>query len=163
MMADKHEGCRLQCLQEHEQWKEHYRGWMDDYACWKGCEQKVVGLIYELQSALPDHRLRLDDFSELITGFVQLLEEHQQRFEVVRPSMIDADCPSDLSAYKQIGVSRCTGCEPQCIEGLLESHRQASETYQVMVEKREQLRMEFEAALPRLQQLADRLQRCLNK
>ncbi len=161
-MVDNYEACRTQCKQEHELWHHDYRAWMDEYKNWKDCEQKVVGLMYELQSALPDHRMQLDQFSEMNSSFARLLEAHKANFDTIRTSMIDADCPTDLKTFQQIGVSRCRECEPQCAEGLLESHRRAARSYAKLASERVKLKAEFESALPQLQQLVSRLQVYLN-
>jgi len=75
---------------------------------------------------------------------------------------VDEHCPAELKAYQQIGMSRCRDCTPQCIDGLLESHRKAAQLHRQMADEYARLKMEFEMAEPQLQVLANRLHARLN-
>jgi len=162
MMKD-YENCLKTCNHEHEQWHFDYATWMDEYQSWKHCEQSVIAIIFELERALPDHRIRLDRFYDKMNECEKILEEHRCMATKLRTTYIDNQCPSELKSLQQFGVPRCLQCEAQCVDALLQTHRTAAAMHEEILHEHDRLRNEYKIAIPKILALADRLQSCLGK
>lgn len=162
-MNDDHEKCLKQCGLIHKQWHRDHCVWLEEFQHWKNYEQKVVGIIFELENTLPGHRTQLNRLNKLVQDHEQQLEKHVQNFGHVRETFVDDKCPAELEDMKRLRLSRCQSCEPMCIEALMESHRQAVIHHEQVSCEYTRLKAEYEPAVTQLRELTNRLLACLNR
>jgi hypothetical protein len=156
-MIKKYEDRLKQCEQDHDQWSREYSAWMDDVQHWKDCERGVVAVLYELESALPDHRIQLNQFYDKVMDYKRILGGHKRSISHASTDAIDEKCQAELEDLRKFGTSHCQDCEPQCFEAVMEIHRQAANHHEKMADAHTRLKVEYESAMEQLQQLANRL------
>ena len=147
--------------QDREQWLSDHAGWLDGFRKMKRCEQRVMGLMFELESALPNHQGRVNKLQEIVLEHEQYLVAHAGSQPRIRDGFIDDQCPVELAAFKKMGMSRCQSCEPKCLDCLQEEHHKAGKRHASVARKYHQLCKEFETALEEMNKLANDLERCL--
>jgi len=162
-MSDDDEFCLKHCGQEYARWQREHHQWLEQSQSWKLCEQRVTALIFELDHAIPSHRMRIAEFDRIVQSHERQLEKQRQSFEHGRESMIDVDCPRELESFKRCGFSKCQACEPMCVEGLIESHHQADRLHEKMSLEHDRLLGEFTASRQEISRLANDLLVCINK
>jgi len=160
-VTDGIEACPQVCEPDYEHRKREIRAWMADLKHWQCCENRVMGIIFELENALPAHRKRLNQFRDMVMDHERLYERYARSLERARPDMIDEQCASKLEKLGRFGVAGCQDCEPECIEALSESCRQAALRHEDMALIYAQLQVEYESAMKQIQALAKRLQACV--
>jgi len=162
-MNDVREATLQGCEQEREQWHGDHHAWLDDLKHWQVCEQRVVGIIFELESALPAHRNRLDRFHKMVMEHERLLEGYARDFDRIRAEVLDEQCDSAQEKPCDSSASRANSCEPQSIDALLEKHHQAEIRHAEMTLEQARLKAEHDAAREQLQALANGLLVCLGQ
>ncbi len=148
---------------DHDQWQGEHRAWMEELSHWIVSERRVVGIIYELEAALPVYRTRLNRFREMVKEHEVFLERNARNIGSLRPAPVDEQCETNLKDLRNFGISPCQDCEPQCVDGAEESHSQAAARHESMKQEQARLKIEYESALKQLQELAKGLQACLDK
>ncbi|EAU54440.1 hypothetical protein [Mariprofundus ferrooxydans] len=139
-MSDGSEINLTACEKDFERWYSEHQAWLDDLQHWQSCEHKVVGIIFELEAALPGHRAKLDQFHGMVMDHKQLLEKLARSF-------------ASLSA----------GGDGERVAELERIYHKAAVRHEEMATEYGRLESEYELALTQLQNLAERLQCCLNR
>ncbi|PIW51178.1 MAG: phosphoenolpyruvate synthase [Zetaproteobacteria bacterium CG12_big_fil_rev_8_21_14_0_65_54_13] len=148
--------------QQREQWHGDHHAWLEDLKRWQACEQRVVGIIFELEAALPAHRNRLDRFRKMVIEHERLLEVYARGFAQTRADVLDEQCDSALETLRAASASRCNGCEPPCYDALLAMHTLAEVRHAEMSLEQVHLKAEHDASREQLRELANGLLACLD-
>jgi len=142
-MKDKREAWVKQCELDRVRWQADHRAWLERIQQMKRCEQKVMGLMFELDNALPNHQARLNDLQGIVTEHKKYLESHACDLQCMRNDFIDDECATELKNFSQLGVSRCTTCDPQCFGALRESHQKVSMQHDHAVKNQARIEVEY--------------------
>jgi len=162
-MSDTCEARLKECEKEHEQWRRNHDAWVERFQDWKSCEQRVSAFTYELESVVPEYRMRLDKFNEIVLAHERELESYGKNFRETRAGFVDDECPEALANLKSGTWSKCRKCDPMCVDGLLEIHRQGAALHVKMMLEYNKLQDEFESAMQQMKVLTNELLACLNK
>jgi hypothetical protein len=136
-----------QCEQDRAQWQADHRAWMKTFKKMQRCEQRVMGLMFELDNTLPNHLARLGEIRDMIAEHERYLENHACSLKCVRKELIDERCPKELENFRQLGVSRCLNCEPKCFEALQAAHEKASRRHEMAAKKQVSIDAEYHVAV----------------
>ena len=84
---------------EQREWHREHVAWMKDITIWQREQQLAEALLYQLEHALPDHRLRMLEHSDDIAAHEQRLREHEKLLSERMPGRLpDGDGTDDLYA-----------------------------------------------------------------
>lgn len=157
---NKREKWLKQYEQNREQWFNDHHRWLDGIRKMKRCEQRVMGLIFEMEGSIPSHQIQTNQLQDMVIDHEKYLIKLAENIPC-RNEFIDERCPSELANFKQLGMSRCKACEPKCFDALQEEYGKAAERHEMVAGKISQIEAEFEKAMRRMNRLVKDLEKSL--